>query len=240
MLMLTTATVLGQTASLGQLKNLRLGMTLTEARASDETTTCQEPRGRITSCLLYISVAQVTSKVVLELVNTGSAVIAMPKAPAAPQYEGVPRPTAADRRNGTLPTGADEAMARNNEKKRKYAEAVRVYESAKHKARAERESQFKVARIHVSFVANQYAPFREAYIAKFGQPTSSKSATYRNAMNATFEGAEDTWKDAETSVALYERCESIDRSCLVVDSIGLAPYVQAARNAEVRERADDL
>lgn len=227
---------------LGTLKSIRLGMTLAEAGKADETAVCPEPGARIASCLLYITVAQVPSNVALTLVTTAArAELVIPKAPAAPQYEDVPALTSSDLRNGlTVAVGAAEAVARNAEKKRRYGERLRGYEAAKRDARARFEAQFKVARIHVSFRSDQHGAFRQAYIAKFGQPATSKQMTYRNAMNASFEGIEDQWSDASVEVRLYQRCESIDQSCLVVEAVDLAPYVRAANEADIRDRVEDL
>jgi hypothetical protein len=227
---------------LGTLKNLRIGMTWAEVTDADESAVCQEPKGRTSTCLVHITVAQVPSRVVIALVTTAPrAEFVIPKAPKAPQYEEVPSPTASDRRNGlTAAPGAAASAARNAERRRAYGDSVKVYEAARRAARARYEAQFKVAQIHVSFRSDQYEPFRRAYIAKFGQPAASKQVTYRNAMNATFEGTEDQWKSASADVALYQRCESTDRACLVIESIGLAPYVREANDLEVRDRVKDL
>lgn len=221
-----------QPPALGTLKSFRIGMTLAEARKADETAFCQESAGRTASCVLDMTVAQVPSKVVLELVTTAPRVdLATPK---GPQYEKVPALTASDRRNGlTAAPAAAEAIARNAERKR-------IYEAARREAQVRFEAQFKVASIYVSFASDQHGAFRQAYIAKFGGPAVSKQVTYRNAMNATFESTEDRWKDAGTNVTLHQHCESTVRSCLVIASIDLAPYVLEARKAETRARTQDL
>lgn len=241
-LILGSAHAQQQPPTLGTLKNLRLGMTMAEANRADETAACHESKGRTASCLLFITVAQVPSKVVLELVTTAPrAEMAAPKAPIAPRYEVVPTLTSSDRRNGvTTVPGAAETIARNVERQRGYGDRIKVYEAAKREAQSRFETQFKVAKIHVSFGSDRHGSFRQAYIAKFGRPATSKLITYRNAMNAAFEGTEDHWEDAVADVTLYQRCESTVQSCLVIESADLAPYMLEASKAAVRDRVQDL
>lgn len=241
-LVLGSASAQQQAPALSTVKNLRLGMTLEEASNADKTALCQEFGGRTASCVLYISVAQVPSKVQLELVTTAPRMdLATPKGPEPPQYEEVPTLTASDRRNGiAVAPAAAEAIARNAERKRSYTHRMKLYEAARRETQARFDAQFKVAKIEVSFGSDQHSVFRQAYIAKFGRPATSKQATYRNAMNATFETTEDRWKDERANVTLYQRCLSTDKSCLVIESIDLAPYVLDASKADVSDRVQDL
>ena len=95
-------------------------------------------------------------------------------------------------------------------------------------------------RIEATFPERDFDEVRDAFVAKYGEPNSRRTAQLENRAGATFASDELTWRDGTGYVLLRQRAGRIDRSAASMTHKGYADIaIDRAREAN-RGRAKDL
>ncbi len=72
------------------------------------------------------------------------------------------------------------------------------------------------------FLQEKFERMRQAFVTKYGLPTSTEQETYQNSFGATFPGVILTWNNGVSSITLAERTSRADTSSLTFLHLELA------------------
>lgn len=99
---------------------------------------------------------------------------------------------------------------------------------------------YRLAVIRVEISRSHHSELFDAYRLKVGAPTNSGSETYKNAFGTTFTGSRYKWAAADLTAWLWERCATINKSCLVIESDKLSALLRSIITPSARQRQKDL
>lgn len=99
---------------------------------------------------------------------------------------------------------------------------------------------YRLALIRVEISRSDHSELFDAYRLKVGAPSNSGSETYKNAFGGTFTGSRYKWAAAGMTAWLWERCETINKSCLIIESNELGALLHSIITPSARQRQKDL
>lgn len=94
--------------------------------------------------------------------------------------------------------------------------------------------------IYIRSSSNNFGRISDAYILKYGVPTSKDEKEVQNRMGAKFSSSEYTWRTPDGYISLKERAGTIDKMSI---SIGLNSFIEkSAKDSEkaVHKNVEDL